>query len=384
MTAKLDSDQLDSIISNTIEAIEKGKSQLSDISDVAKKEKKRIVEEFEEAKRNVVELSQQVKQIENELIESKKQLLKYNKYYEKFTEQEKKDIYTKTENQRVELAVKRELEQMTIQRRNELEFRVKDASNMVEKTNSLISTIGTAMSFLTGNLQSVSSQIEDIQQKQGFGIKIIKAQEEERKRVAREIHDGPAQSMSNVVLKAEICEKLLQTDVELAKEEIRDLKGVVRESLQDVRRIIYDLRPMSLDDLGLVPTLQRYVNSFIEENNIPTTFRSRGNLEKISSVTSLTIFRILQEAMNNIKKYSKARKVTVNLEMINEEIVFVIIDDGIGFDLEDAKKKHFDISGGFGLFSMSERIELLEGKFEIISSKGNGTKLTAKIPFVME
>lgn len=384
MIEKLDATQLDSIINRTIEAIEKGKSQLSDISDVARKELKRIEEEFEEAKLNVIELGQQVKQIEVELIESKKQLLKSHKYFEKFSEEQKKEIYNKTENLRVELAVKRELEQMTIQRRNELEFRVKDATHMVEKTHNLISTVGTAMNLLTGNLLSVSSQLDDIQQRQDLGIRIIKAQEEERKRVAREIHDGPAQLMSNVVLKAEICEKLLQTDVESAKEEIRGLKGIVKESLQDVRRIIYDLRPMSLDDLGLVPTLQRYVNSFIEENKTAVIFRTRGNFENVNSVASLTIFRILQESMSNIKKYAKAKKITINLELINDEIVFIIADDGVGFNVDEMKKKYFDISGGFGLFSMRERTELLDGSFEIASSLGNGTKLTAKIPYVIE
>jgi len=93
-------------------------------------------------------------------------------------------------------------------------------------------------------------QIEDMKQKRLLGIRIIKAQEEERQRVAREIHDGPAQSMSNIVLKAEICERLVDSDPEKAKDELRTLKSVVRDTLRDVRKIIYDLRPMSLDDLG--------------------------------------------------------------------------------------------------------------------------------------
>jgi len=135
-------------------------------------------------------------------------------------------------------------------------MRLKEAYKTVEKADNLISQIGISLSYLTGDLENVSLQIEDMKQKRLLGIRIIKAQEEERQRVAREIHDGPAQSMSNIVLKAEICERLVDSDPEKAKDELRTLKSVVRDTLRDVRKIIYDLRPMSLDDLGLIPTLQ--------------------------------------------------------------------------------------------------------------------------------
>ena len=384
MSVKIDFSRIDMIVSKTVEAINKSKTELFDVSEVARKEKKRVEEEFQKSKYEVVELANLVKDIEKELIDSKRKLLNVNKFFEKFSEEEKRKIYERTDFLRIELAIKRELEQMAIQRRNELELRVRDAAKMLEKTDNLISAVGTAMNFLTGDLQAVSAQLEDIQQRQEMGIKIIKAQEEERKRVAREIHDGPAQSMSNVVLKAEICEKLMQKDLEAAKDEIKNLKSVVKDSLQDVRRIIYDLRPMSLDDLGLIPTLQRYVNSYTEENKIPVIFRNRGSFENLKSIISLTVFRIIQEGLSNIKKYSKAKNVTINLEFLNEDLILSVSDDGVGFNLEEVKKKHFNINGGFGLFSMRERVELLEGKFEIISAKGQGTRLTARIPLLLE
>ncbi len=380
---KLDIRQLDNIIKKTIEAIDKSKSELFDVSEVARKEKKRIEEDFELSKHRVIELANDVKAIEDELIESKRKLLYANKYYEKFSEEQKKSVYERTETLRVELAVKRELEQIAIQRRNELELRLRDAIKMVERTEKLISAIGSAMNFLTGDLQSVTEQLEDIQHRQSMGIKIIKAQEEERQRVAREIHDGPAQSMSNVVLKAEICEKVMDADIDAARKEIKNLKAIVKESLQDVRRIIYDLRPMSLDDLGLIPTLQRYVNSYVEQNEIPVVFRTRGSADNLKPVVSLTIFRIMQEALSNIHKYANARNVTVNLEFLQEETLFTITDDGKGFDIEEVKKKHLNINGGFGLFSMRERVELLQGRFEITSEKGKGTRITARIPMIV-
>jgi len=151
-------------------------------------------------------------------------------------------------------------------------MRLKEAYKTVEKADNLISQIGISLSYLTGDLENVSLQIEDMKQKRLLGIRIIKAQEEERQRVAREIHDGPAQSMSHIVLKAEICERLVDSDPEKAKDELRTLKSVVRDTLRDVRKIIYDLRPMSLDDLGLIPTLQRYIE------NLSGRIRNKNNV----------------------------------------------------------------------------------------------------------
>lgn len=384
MPDKIDFNQIDEIIQKTISAINQSKSELSGISEIARKEKEKMKEEFELSKKKVIELGNNVRDIEQQLIDSKRMLLLSSKHYEKFSEEEKKAIYEKTDNLRIDLAVKRELEQIAIQRRNEMELRVREAQKMVDKTDNLLSAVGSAMGFLTGDLQSVSGQIVELQQRQGLGIKIIKAQEDERQRIAREIHDGPAQSMSNVVLKAEICEKYMESDVEASRIELRELKSIVKESLQDVRRIIYNLRPMSLDDLGLIPTLQRYSNTFIEQTGIPVALRAKGNFEELKPVVSLTLFRIMQEALSNAKKYAKAKNIQISLENVNYWIVFSVVDDGVGFDIEELNKKHFDVDGGFGLFSMRERVELLEGEFEIISEQGKGTKILVKIPFNIE
>jgi len=107
--------------------------------------------------------------------------------------------------------------------------------------------------------------------------------------------------MSNIVLKAEICERLVDSDPEKAKDELRTLKSVVRDTLRDVRKIIYDLRPMSLDDLGLIPTLQRYIETCREESGIKITFKTRGTCEQLKPVVSLTVFRLVQEAVIILK-----------------------------------------------------------------------------------
>lgn len=379
---KVDVANLDKIVKKTIEAINNSKVELFDIAESAKKECGRLEQELRDLKEQTIQLIDNVEFLENELKVSKKQLMLVSKNYDKYSEEETRKAYEKADNLRVELAVKREQEQFFIKRRNELEIRLKDSFRTAEKADKLISNIGISLGCLTGDLQQVTLQLEDLQQKHMMGLKIIKAQEEERQRVAREIHDGPAQSMSNIVLKAEICERLVDSEPVKVKDELRNLKSVVRETLQDVRKIIYNLRPMSLDDLGLVPTLQRYILTFQEESKTAVSFKTRGVCEDIRPIISLTVFRLVQEAISNIRKHAKARSVSINLEFLEKELKLNILDDGKGFNSEDLKTKKEDVNSGFGLYSMRERVELLNGKFEINSTVGKGTRLNITVPLI--
>ncbi|NLD48393.1 MAG: sensor histidine kinase [Clostridiaceae bacterium] len=381
---KIDLASLDKIIKKTIEAINNSKVELYDIAESARSECKRLEIELQELKQQTAEVIDTVERLEDELKESKKHLMLVSKYYDKYSEDEIKKSYEKADIIRIELAVKREQEQYNIKRRNELELRLKEALKTVDKADSLISHVGVSLGYLTGDLQEVSLKLEDIQQRQYLGLRIIKAQEEERQRVARDIHDGPAQSMSNIVLKAEICERLVDSEPHKAKEELKNLKSVVRETLQDVRKIIYNLRPMSLDDLGLIPTLQRFVTTYQEESRTKVSFKTRGSFEEVKPVISLTVFRLVQEAVNNIKKHAQAKNVSINLEFFQEELKLYISDDGKGFDLAALKPRNDDISGGFGLISMRERVELLNGKLEISSTIGKGTRLNITVPLIPE
>ncbi|HHW48824.1 MAG TPA: sensor histidine kinase [Clostridiaceae bacterium] len=382
--SKIDIAKLDKIIKKTIEAIHTSKNEIYDIAESARRECKRLEEELQQLKQQVQELVETVEVLEVELAESKRKLMLVNKNFARYSQEELRQAYERADSIRIELAVKREQEQYYIKRRNDLEVRIKEAYKIVEKADNLISHVGIALGYLTGDLQEVSLKLEDIQQKQMLGLRIIKAQEDERQRVAREIHDGPAQSISNVVLKAEICEKLIDLDLEKVRVELKNLKKIARDSLQDVRRIIYNLRPMSLDDLGLVPTLQRYIMTFQEETGIAVAFKTRGLYDDIRPAVSLTIFRIVQEAISNVKKHANAQNMIVNLEFMEKHLKLHIYDDGKGFEVEDLKLRSNDVNSGFGLINMRERVELLGGDYKINSEPGKGTRINITIPLVQE
>lgn len=373
-------DQLDKILKRTIDSIEQSKNEIYDIAEHAQQEYQQLQQELHELKTQISNTIDLVESFEKALKKSRLELMRVNKNFEKYSQEEMKEIYAKADQLWISLAVEKEREQMLIQKRNELEVRLKRSAKTVEKAENLINHVAIAMNFLTGDLKDISNQIEDLQEKKSLGIKILRAQENERQRVAREIHDGPAQSMSNVVLKSELCIKLLDRDLDKARQELINLKEMVRISIQDVRRIIYDLRPMSLDDLGIIPTLERYISKINEEHDIMIKFITKGTPCFLPSIISLTLFRLAQEALNNILKHAHATEATVKLSFLEEYIELFISDNGRGFDVEEVHKKIRDDGSGFGISSMKERTELLDGEFSIRSEPNQGTRYYIRIP----
>lgn len=374
---------LDDIVKKTVKVIDNSRNQIYDIAENCRQESKRLEEELEHLEIEAERLAEYLKIQERELSAAKKKLLDVSKNYSSHSEENIKQAYETADKLRVDVIVSREKEKNVLKRRNEMQLRLNRSVGILEKADKLVNQVGIAMNFLNGNLQDLSVQLEGIKSRQVYALRILKAQEEERHRVARDIHDGPAQIMANVILKAELCDKLINIDVNKSKVELQNLKDIVRDSLKDIRRIIYDLRPMSLDDLGLITTLERYTSSFKHENNVDVVFNVSGEEKELNSMVSLTIFRIFQEVFNNIKKYSKAKNVKVVFYYDKEVVNFKIEDDGVGFESNNINKQDSDnIDKGFGISSMRERVKLLEGKFTISSRIGSGTKVIVTLPYI--
>lgn len=371
-------DRLNQIIKNTIDVIEKSKNEIFDIAEGARKECTLLEDELNQIRVQTLEIIRQVDELKLQEKESRNRLMIVSRNIKEYTEEDIRRAYEKARDLQILVVIKQAEEQQLIQRRNDLERRLKLSKETTNKAESLVSKVGVAMGYLSGGLADLSEQLDDIREKQSLGIKIIRAQEEERKRVAREIHDGPAQLMANLVIKTELCEKLIDKNPGQVKLELNSLKELARSSLKDVRKIIYDLRPMSLDDLGLVPTLQRFIENYKEETGQNVEFMVFGEISSLSSIVELAAFRIIQEALNNIRKHAKAQHVVVKLEFVKEHIKLVVSDDGVGFDKGNVQSQ--DNDGGYGLLSIKERVELLSGKLEVISSPGKGAKIFASIP----
>ena len=215
---------------------------------------------------------------------------------------------------------------------------------------------------------------------EGSGIiKIINAQENERQRLANQLHDGPAQSLTNLILQAEICERLFDSDPIRARSELTELKKAVTGTFQKVREFIFDLRPMMLDDLGLTPTLKKSIEDYEQKTGIACNLTITGLDQRLPPHTEVTIFRTLQHLLNNVNKHAQATHVQISLSGDDEKIVSVVEDDGVGFDVDEAMEASRQRKT-IGLGSMQEQVQMLGGEITINSSMGRGTRVEFWLP----
>lgn len=367
------------ILSKTIEAIEESKEAIFEIAENARKECAKVKKQLEDIKQRIQGTMKEVAEIEILEKNSRRRLIEVSRDFNKYKENDIKIAYERASELQIKLLFKRQEEGDLIRSRSELELRFKSSEDILKKAEDLTSKIGVTLEYLSDSLQGITNTLEDIQERQAMGRSIIRAQEVERQRVAREIHDGPAQSLANVLLKAELSEKLIEIDKEKAKLELQDLRRVLREGVKDIRRIIYNLRPMSLDDIGFLPTIKRFIESFQEENKIYVDFTIHSQVNLEDPIKNLTLFRIIQESMNNIRKYANASKVQITLEIGKKSIVLIIEDDGVGFNSGDSSYQPSE-DGGFGLLNIKERVELLKGAVKINSEINKGTQIYVSIP----
>lgn len=209
---------------------------------------------------------------------------------------------------------------------------------------------------------------------------IILAQEEERKRISREIHDGPAQTLASLTMRIDYCLEQSELPDSLA-EELKELKESVIRSLKDIRRFIFDLRPMALDDLGLLPTLEQFISGFKNRTGVPVYIDTSGERVFLGGERELAVFRVIQEATNNALRHSNPNSVHIflNFEEKKERLSVVIKDDGSGFDVVETRKVYANLKK-LGLISMEERIRLSGGEFAIVSDPGTGTVVSFWVP----
>ena len=219
------------------------------------------------------------------------------------------------------------------------------------------------------------SQIRDLSQQ------LLRAHEDERQMIARELHDSVAQDLSTlkIVFKALFDERA--SDNSGNRENGSKMIAILDRAISSVRNLSYDLRPPGLSDLGLIRTLSTYCEEFAEENGIRMDFQSAGfkNI-KLDSSVEINVYRLVQEGLNNVRKHSDAERVKVKLVGVSPNIFLRIEDDGKGFDVP-ARERSVNGEKRLGLRSMKERVNLLQGQMTIDSQPGQGTRNFIKFPF---
>lgn len=199
---------------------------------------------------------------------------------------------------------------------------------------------------------------------------IVNAQEAERQRLSRQMHDGPAQALSNFILQTDIAMRFMDIDPAQAKDELANLKVAAMGAFQKVRNFIFELRPMMLDDLGLLPTIKKYAEAFKEQTGLDVSVTFTGAERRLEPYLEVMIFRAVQELLGNASRHSQATLVKVQLDMGTDLIRVSVDDNGKGFDPDTLQD-----TTNLGLKLIRERAEMLGGTFEVDSAAGSGTRI---------
>lgn len=205
--------------------------------------------------------------------------------------------------------------------------------------------------------------------------KLVQAQEAERLRLSRQMHDGPAQAMSNLILETEIAMRLFDVNKEQAYQELGTLRDSASKTFQQVRDFIFELRPMMLDDLGLIPTVKKYVEAVQDASGNTIKLGVTGTERRMEPYLEVLIFRAVQELLRNALEYSQANQITIEMDVEDSFIQVLVQDDGHGFEVQEIEQEP-----GMGLKLIKERVAMINGEFELASELGGGTRVSFKVP----
>lgn len=377
MSRKNDGKELDSIFDGLLATMEQSKKDIFIISEQSRQDYEEMKDELEDIRLNISAIIKKGDLLEEKTRAARRRLAEVSGSFTSYSEEQIRISYENANDLQVKLSANRTEEKKYRQKRDRLQRRLQTLLQTIERAERLVNQLNVTINYFISDFDKVEEAIEKPQLNQDYSLRIIEAQEEERKRLSREIHDGPAQMMANVLLRSDLIERTYrEKGPELAFREISSLKEMVRHALSEVRRIIYDLRPMALDDLGLVPTLRKYMETTQDYNpGTHLSFGSHGTERRLPPSYETSIFRLVQEAISNAIRHGKATDIDVKLEWVKERVNISVRDNGTGFDPKTVKNQ------SFGLIGMQERIELIKGEFIINSSLGEGTILLFQIPY---
>jgi len=208
---------------------------------------------------------------------------------------------------------------------------------------------------------------------------VVQAQEEERRRIARELHDEVGQALTGLKLNLAVLEGALPDQATALHEQLADSRALLESTMEELRGLALELRPAALDDLGLVPALRGYVDGFIKRTGLDVTSELDATIGRLPERTETALYRIIQEAMINIVRHAAARHVQVILRTDSDEVYACVADDGRGFDPAQRLKAAV-AEGRMGLLGIQERVALLQGRVSITAAPNKGTRIEIWFP----
>ena len=377
-------DTLHEMISNAVASITENKQQFFDMYELLMKEKallenqaSRIGEEISDLIAEIDHLQSKRKQLKQQLAEASARC----------DAKEEERLYTDLATV-FELIPKKETRETALWKlRNLKERRIKELSYIINTTKKMVTSMGAITSYLTEQFSNMSTQFTHLKETVHINEEIINAHETERLRISRELHDSVAQDLASLMLDAEYCKMVLDRDM---KEEARKMVGHIKEGLQGsisgIRQAIFDMRPMSIDDIGLVGAIHELCDMTGSRHKLSVQFSEKGGSDypvSIPKYKEIGIYRIVQEGLRNAVKHGECTHVFVRVSSSLDALTIRIEDNGKGFDPDEmfSREKEDSNFAHYGLLGMKERAEQIGGTLKFDSKPSEGTRVKLTIPY---
>ncbi|MDK2927763.1 MAG: two-component system, NarL family, sensor histidine kinase DegS [Bacillota bacterium] len=379
MEVNADLARLEEILHQTVDTIKESQKQISAIADEARAEVARLKRELERVKGETLDVIEAVDAARSEEQRSRMELMRVSRDFNQYGEEDIRRAYERARDVQVRLILLTEKEKALRAQRDEIERNLRNVTRLLSRSEALTAQVGVAIDYLSGNIQQLSQTLATVQEKREIAVRVIQAQEEERRRVARDLHDGLAQQLASALLELQVTQRLLQEDIDKARSELETVEKIIRSGLRETRDVIFNLRPPSLDNLGLKAAVDNLAVQVEERTGLNVTVTVHGEEQRLEATMLSCVFRIIQEALNNVVKHAEATQAQVRIEFNPAFLAVRVVDNGKGFVPEKGVAK---AAGGehLGLLGMRERAELIGAALRIKSTPGRGTRVELHLP----
>lgn len=287
-------------------------------------------------------------------------------------------LFQKASTVHIQLLDAQETEKSAIRRRDELELDLKHSQFNIDQAECMAQQLFISLSYLQTSINQLHTASEETAHSEY--LTFFRCLENEKLRIARDLHDGPAQHIASVQMKVDFCKTIIAQDLDKGIVILDQLKSNLSEALSEIRDILFDLNPAPLEKLGLKQSIENMLCSVLDPTKMHVAFSYELESLTLSATLQATLYRLIQELITNIKKHAKATHVTLRLYEVNHFIYIYLEDNGIGFDVPSDLEVFRTMHRSFGLVNLTTRISELKGSFKINSTKDKGSTFRIQLP----
>jgi len=368
--------QLDEVFSQITETLQKSLEDIFEINQNCEKQCIQLETEIQEINQQIEQVIEIGNKYERLARQARLRLMEVSKLFDVTTEENIKNAYDTAQALQIKLQQARQQESFLKLRREEIENQIRQYRSIFKKAENLLNSTSIALKLMQSSADKLSDTIEQVNRKNQLELWIVETLEAERRKIARELHDGPAQSLASMLIRLDLIMRMIPEDDIHIRHELQNLKAIGTESLTDVRSIMYDLKPTLVHDQGLSNTFKDYFNEYEAKYDFVIDYVVFGQQRQYDLALEVGLFRLVQEAITNVRKHAGVNKALVKMEDSGSLLTVVIKDEGCGFDPDEISQQR----ESYGIMGMKERVQLFGGELQILSQPGEGTQIIIKVP----